>query len=245
MTSFARCETGDEPPSSSIEGVGRKFHLKRKGAHMAKLADLAGMRFERLLALEQSVSDARNRKWICLCDCGKKCVVTSYHLRSHKVKSCGCYRVDFSREKAKTHGMCYTRFYRIYASILTRVTNTNEPSYPRYGGRGIKICERWLSFDNFYEDMFPSYSKDLEIDRIDNDGDYEPSNCRWVTKKTNCNNRSTNRYETLFGETKTAAQWCEHFGIKFSTVFMRIRYGWSVEDAYSRPIRWSRYVRKT
>jgi len=126
-------------------------------------------------------------KWKCLCDCGNFTEVHSQSLRTGNTKSCGCLKI----EKATKHGYVGTPIYRCYNSMKNRCYNINNPSYSDYGGRGIKVCERWKdSFNNFLVDMGERPSKDYSIDRIDNDGNYEPNNCKWSTaKEQNRNNR--------------------------------------------------------
>lgn len=125
-----------------------------------------------------------------------------------------------------------SRFYAIWSDMKTRCYNEKSPAYQRYGGRGIEVCERWHYFANFYADMFDSYKDNLEVDRIDNDGSYEPSNCRWATRKEQCNNRSTSRLITINGETRTLSQWIDLSGLKSNTVRQRFYvYKWPIERA--------------
>lgn len=164
-----------------------------------KPLDLSGQRFGRLIALEWvSTNKQGNSEWLCVCDCGKEVIVNSQKLKSGKTKSCGC----LSREltiKRNSEGFKYNarknRIYRIYYGMKTRCYNPNEPGYHRYGGRGISICDEWLnSFETFQKwALSHGYRNDLSIDRINNDGNYEPSNCRWATAKEQANNRSTNK----------------------------------------------------
>lgn len=164
-----------------------------------KPLNLSGQRFGRLIALEWvSTNKQGNSEWLCVCDCGKEVIVNSQKLKSGQTKSCGC----LSREltiKRNLGGFKYNarknRIYRIYYGMKTRCYNPNEPSYHRYGGRGISICDEWLnSFETFQKwALSHGYRNDLSIDRINNDGNYEPSNCRWATAKEQANNRSTNK----------------------------------------------------
>lgn len=125
-----------------------------------------------------------------------------------------------------------SRFYRVWSDIKTRCYNEKSEFYYRYGGRGIRVCDKWDSFSGFYDDMFESYKDNLEIERIDNDKGYFPDNCRWATRKEQCNNRSNSRYITIEGNTKTLAQWTDLSGIKPSTVRQRLYVlKWSAERA--------------
>lgn len=125
-------------------------------------------------------------------------------------------------------------FYHLWYKIIQRCTHPHNPNFKRYGARGISVCERWRTFKNFEQDMKPSYEKGLWIERIDNNGNYCPENCRWATIKEQCNNRRTNRFVTFDGMKKTIAQWAEHFGIKGSTLRQRFYvYNWSLERCFS------------
>ena len=144
--------------------------------------DLTGKRFGRLVAFAFAKG-----KWYCLCDCGNLALVLQGNLtRSFRVtKSCGCLQKD----KVTKHGLSGHLTYGVWEAMLQRCNNPALKQYKDYGGRGIKVCERWLNFDNFAKDMLPSWKEGLEIDRIDNDGDYKPSNCRWTTHAVNQRNK--------------------------------------------------------
>jgi hypothetical protein len=136
-----------------------------------------------------------------------------------------------------THRLTNTPLHKTWMRMNRRCNNKNSESYHRYGGRGIKVCDRWKSFENFYNDMFPSYSEGMTLERVDNDKDYEPSNVRWATKKEQANNRSTNRIITSDGVSKTLMQWSEVTGIPRTCIESRIKLGWSVERALTTPVR--------
>lgn len=127
--------------------------------------------------------------------------------------------------------------YRAWDHMIYRCTSVNCREYPRYGGRGIKVCDRWLkSFDDFLSDVGPRPSSSHSLDRVNNDGDYEPSNCRWATKREQANNKRNTRKVVYGGREVTIAELSEASGLKHSTIFMRIRrYGWPVERAVSTP----------
>ena len=131
------------------------------------------------------------------------------------------------------------RISRVYWNMKTRCYNKSSNKYHAYGARGIKVCDEWKnSFKKFKEwALSNGYGDNLTIDRINNDGNYEPSNCRWVTNKQNTNNTRKNRVITYNGETHTMSEWCEILGVKLGTLSARIYRGWSLEDVMTRPIR--------
>lgn len=133
------------------------------------------------------------------------------------------------------HGLRKTRLYRIWANMKSRCYNPNTSHYDRYGGRGIKVYEDWIhDFKTFYDwSMQNGYADNLSIDRINNDGNYEPDNCRWVSSKEQSNNVCSNKNITIDGVTKTLMEWCDHYKINYKTVRDRIKRNWSIEKALS------------
>lgn len=127
-------------------------------------------------------------------------------------------------------------FYRCWIEVHRRCRKPDRHDYPQYGGRGIKVCERWESFDNFYEDLWPTWKKGLTLGRIDNDGNYEPSNCRWETIFQQARNTRANRHLTFRGETKITAEWAEIVGIPGKNIGTRLWLGWTVERALTEPM---------
>lgn len=138
--------------------------------------------------------------------------------------------------KNRTHFKTNTPEYRIWRGMKSRCYNSNERAYPRYGGRGIKICDRWMdSFENFLSDMGERPSKDYSIDRICNDGDYSPENCRWATRKEQASNYSRNVLVEYKGETKTLKDWCDQFGLNYGTTRARLKiYEYTPEEAFNK-----------
>jgi hypothetical protein len=124
-----------------------------------------------------------------------------------------------------------TPIYAIWSSMLQRCENRGMPAYDRYGGRGIQVCDEWHDFDVFYDDMGPRPDETYSLDRIDNDGDYCPGNCRWATKKQQSRNRADNRLLTFKGESLCIAEWADRLPLKDSTIRMRLRRGWSTKEA--------------
>ena len=160
--------------------------------HDFRTRDLSGKRFGRLLVVERdSINAGHGATWKCICDCGKEVVIRQDALTTGHATSCGCYR-DSGEYKVR-HGLTGTRIHRIWLAMKQRCKNPNFKQWKDYGGRGISVCKEWNEkhgFDAFYEWAISNgYSDELEIDRIDNDGNYCPENCRWVTHKVNMNNR--------------------------------------------------------
>lgn len=195
-------------------------------------ADLTGQRFGRLTVLERAPSDKSGRiRWECRCDCGNKTIVAGTRLRKGASQSCGCYQRDAVRAHNLTHGETQQkpgeqripRIYRIWANMKTRCNNPNTPYYDRYGGRGIRVCPEWEnSFETFRNWAIANgYADGLQIDRIDNDGDYTPENCRWVSKEENANNKRNNLIIEWNGEAHTAAEWSKLTGISLKSIYTR------------------------
>jgi hypothetical protein len=195
-----------------------------------RILDLTGQRFERLLVVRFAGRTAKDLiVWECLCDCGKTCFHTSNGLRSKversRRRSCGCLGPDVTRERSTTHGKTRTPEYHTWRSMIERCENPNATGFDRYGGRGITICDRWRkSFESFLEDVGERPEKDMQLDRIDNDGNYEPGNCRWATMKEQANNRRKRKPRLTIafnGHEKTIPQWAEFLGISVSTIYLR------------------------
>lgn len=207
---------------------------------MGTYKDLTGQKFGRLIVLKQVGRDKNNQViWLCQCECGNTIKTISNRLKMGKTKSCGCLAKEIKSITHKTHGLSHTRLNRIYRKMKGRCLCKTNPAYPRYGGRGIKICVEWLdNFMNFYNWAINNgYADNLSIDRINVNGNYEPSNCRWATDKIQTRNLRTNHLVTYKGETRCIAEWAEILKIKYSTILQRInKLKWSAEKAFETPI---------
>lgn len=192
-----------------------------------KLIDLSNKSFGRWF-----VSDYAGKSyWNCICKCGTTKKVSSYNLINNKSISCGCY----AAERNTKHGMSRTKIYSIWEGMKQRCTSPSNTYWHRYGGRGIKVCKRWQSFENFYADLGDPPTKQHSLGRINNDGDYEPNNVRWETLEQQNNNKVLNHKVTIDGVTKTLTQWAQENGLKPSTVMSRVSYGWNDYDAVTLP----------
>lgn len=205
-----------------------------------KLAkDITGEVFYRLTVIRENGRKNTGRKeilWECKCCCGNIINTTKQNLSSGCTKSCGCYALDVRKNMHKTHGMSGSHLYNIWAGIKQRCLDENNNAYENYGGRGIKICEDWKnSFTSFYNDMNKGYKKGLEIDRIDNNGNYELSNCRWSNSKEQANNRRSNIILEFNGVKRNITQWSEITKISSKIIFQRINRGWSIEKSLTSP----------
>lgn len=206
--------------------------------------DLTGQRFGRLTVVyrvEDYISPKGYAipKWECVCDCGNKLEARGDKLKSGTLKSCGClHKRTIKKRVNQKHGMSNTRLYRIYKEMYGRCYSPKCPAYQDYGGRGIKICQEWLDdFMNFYNWAITNgYRDDLTIDRINNDGNYEPSNCRWATAKEQARNTRNTVFLTYKGETKSVPEWAEIIGISKDTLTYRKRAGWSDKECIEIPV---------
>lgn len=174
----------------------------------------------------------------CLCSCGKIFKSPVQYVRIGKARSCGCLHIDMKKTTMMTHGQTYSRTYISWGKMKERCTNPKMPSYARYGGRGITICDRWMnSFEAFLADM-GERPEGMSLDRIDNAGNYEPGNCRWANASTQNNNTRRNIYMTHDGQTRTLPEWSALTGLSQSTLRVRyIRLGWSASRALTTPRR--------
>lgn len=195
---------------------------------MPPALDLTGKQFGLLRARSRAGKDKFGAwLWECECRCGKFVRVRGATLNAGKTKACAsCARVAVNT----THGMSKTSLYIRWQAMKARTSNPNQSQYHDYGGRGIKVCDQWLaSFENFAADMGPTFSPELELDRIDVNGNYEPNNCRWITPADQQLNKRNNHVLSFRGETLTVTEWARRIGAKPNTLTTRIRRGWPTE----------------
>lgn len=220
------------------------------------VADI-GMRFGKLVVTSRApkIEGRKKIRWNCLCDCGNTTCATTDTLRIGSVRSCGCLRREVVSKLKRKHGMSRSnagmadKTYSCWVRIKDRCTNPNCEFWHRYGGRGITMCERWSgSFENFLADMGEAPTG-MTIDRYpNNDGNYEPGNCRWATQTEQVRNRSNTVMVECFGRTQSIAAWAEEFNLEYDLVYRRIyRYGWSIEKSITTPVlkTWSRHKPKS
>ena len=194
--------------------------------------DLSGQRFGRLVALTRTTQKcgALNlTAWHCKCDCGNEKIIGTNSLRQGRSTSCGCYRNERVSAAKKTHGARGMPEYIVWKGMRARCLRKQNKSYANYGGRGITICERWSSFENFISDM-GKRPAGTSLDRIDNNGNYEPGNCRWGTRLEQARNRRNVKPIEFGGETLFISEWAEKIGIDYSSMLERLG-KWPLERA--------------
>lgn len=205
---------------------------------MSNMIDMTGKRVNRWLVLSQGATRTRAAYWLCRCDCGTEKEVSGATLRQGK--SHGCRRcVDYSSSTKHGHARHGKRSlaYVSWQKMRTRCYAITSDSYSRYGGRGITICSRWRkSFEAFLADMGERPS-DMTLDRIDNNDNYEPSNCRWATRSEQQGNKRNTRLLTYKGRTMKLIEWAKQQEIHVNTLCYRLKAGWSTADAIMRPVR--------
>lgn len=210
---------------------------------MPDFIDLTGQQFGELTV----ESYAGKRKWNVVCSCGNRKQVLGYNMQSKRTQSCGCIGCKHRAESLTKHGNCGTRLYYIWQAMVQRCYNTNNSHYCHYGERGITVCNEWRNdFQAFYDwAMANGYDENAEfgectIDRIDNDGNYEPANCRLVDRQIQANNTRTNHFIEYKGERMTIAEATRKFGFGVGVLSSRLRRGMTVEEAIETPINLNR-----
>lgn len=206
-----------------------------------KLVDLTGQRFGRLVVIRRASLNIRGKPaWDCRCDCGAHRTIPGAALRKRNTRSCGCLKRDASTNRMRMHGdACHghtTAEFRAWCSARERCSNPKNPAFKNYGGRGIVVCERWLtSYDTFLADMGRKPSPAHTLDRVDNNGPYSPENCRWATRVVQANNTRRNRLLEEDGHVHTAKDWSHLTGLSLSCIWTRLSNGWSIHDTLTLP----------
>lgn len=198
--------------------------------------DMTGRRFGRLVIIGFAGGCTDRFRWYCQCDCGNVSVVTKSNLVSGHTTSCGCYHKERKLAASTRHGKSHTKVHNAWNAMLDRCTNANYEGYPLYGGRGIAVCERWRVFENFFADMGEPPSPQHSLDRIDVNGNYEPSNCRWATAKEQSRNRRSNVIVTYQGVTSCLLEHCERLALNYHVVSRCLRKGWPLDLAITAPL---------
>ncbi len=198
-------------------------------------AQLKGMRFGRLVVVDRSATYRRPGKtqavWECVCDCGKRIAVITYLLTKGSTRSCGCLKAEIiSSGTRRTHGKRRARVYSSWSSMMNRCFNEDCDSYPYYGGRGISVCDRWLRFQSFLDDMGEP-GPGMSLDRIDVNKGYEPGNCRWATRSQQMRNQKRTVWILAGGRRQSLPDWAEELGIKRRTLAFRVKSGWPADRA--------------
>lgn len=214
--------------------------MKENDGRHLKLSDLQGKKFGKLTVIKYN----NDGTWLCKCDCGNYTNKITANIKRNKYPNCGCEK-NYWKSNLK-HNHCHDRIYNIYEKMKSRCYNPNCEDYKDYGARGIKITDEWLDkngFENFYNwAMTNGYSDELSIDRIDVNGNYEPSNCRWATSKTQGNNKRNNHFIEYNGIRHTISEWAEIYNMPYDRLQARISNGWSIEKALLTPKMANQYI---
>lgn len=203
---------------------------------MDRATDLTGREFGRWVVVEKIGFRNRRTWWFCKCQCGTQRAVRSGNLTSGKSLSCGCLQRELASQKFTTHGLGGSSALAAIKSAISRYTKKNYQGWEHYGGRGIKVCERWMNDPTLFVADMGEPAPGMSIERVDVNGDYEPSNCTWADVKTQSRNRTSNRIIEYNGEKKCLAEWSELIGIKQTTIDERMKRGWTVKEAFETPV---------
>lgn len=233
---ICKCDCGNEWAISCSKFATLRFKSCGCNKHACKVDDITGMTFGALTVIKREGSIAVGTgvasAWLCKCDCGKTVTKPGFALRkSRGFISCGCRKIN----PQLTHGMCRSAIYRRWHSMMKRCYSSSNPSFCNYGGRGISVCQRWHDFANFYADMGEPPFQGATLERINNDGNYEPENCRWATRADQSANKRNTVLITHNGVTKCLTNWARTIGLDRKTLEGRLKSGWSVERALTTP----------
>lgn len=248
---LCKCECGNEviAPLKSVKSgrtksCGCLLKEYQSSPHPQRMIKIeSGERYGKLTIIEEVESRIKpngkiERMFLCRCDCGEEIITPLALMRQGHKQSCGCKRFPIKSQSPKPIHRPELRkenprLYRIWSGMRDRCYSENSTNFYLYGARGISICDEWLYFENFCDWANSNgYNDTLTIDRIDVNGNYEPSNCRWVDLITQGNNRRNNTHITYCGETKTLSEWCREKNISIHVVIARIKSGWDIEDLF-------------
>lgn len=205
---------------------------------MSGFKDLSGRKFNRITVLKRVENRGKNPRYLCLCSCGNYKVIRGDAILCGETKSCGCYSKEKLFIRNLKHGLIEIPEYHVWLGMKQRCFNVKTEQYKNYGARGITVCKRWLdSFDNFINDMGRKPTSKHTLERIDVNGNYTYFNCKWATMKEQSNNKTNNRILEYKGVQKTLMQWMSELNLKYTTVLYRLNKGWSIEDAFNKPLR--------
>ena len=216
-----------------------KSNIEGRLAPRGKEPNLPGDRYGRLTLVEEVAGQTCRlsvRKWLCRCECGVETQAHLNNLRGGRTTSCGCYQREAAASttlgRATTHGLSQHPLYHTHNSMLRRCYNPEHKHFASYGGRGITVCERWLSVENFLEDMYPTYSPGLSLEREDNALGYSPENCVWATDLQQGRNQRRNRLVSYLGKNICLAEAAEIAGLNYRRVHNRLsQLGWPTQKA--------------
>lgn len=207
-----------------------------------KRLNIYGKRFGRLTVLREGPRQGSQRTVVCKCQCGG--IKTAYvcNLTTGKTQSCGCFHKEMASKAKKTHGKTKTIEHKIWSNLRARCNCKGSGGYYKYGARGIKVCDRWNSFEDFLDDMGLRPSPEYSIERVDNEGPYSPENCIWATRLMQANNKRNNRFLELDHVRMTLSQWAREICISPKTLQTRLSRNWSVRDVLTTPLGQTRRI---
>jgi hypothetical protein len=202
---------------------------------MGKFIDITGQRFGRLTAIKRLPKWKYTYKWLCKCDCGNETTVLMNNLRRLHTTSCGCHIKEIAGKQRISHGMSYTRIHSIWRNMKKRCSDPNSNRHSSYFDKNITVCDKWLTFEGFYEDMAEGYADNLSIDRLDNSKGYYKENCRWATATEQTNNQTRNKIIEVDGIKDTLANICRAYNVNYKMARDRLLEGWTTERAIKQP----------
>lgn len=201
------------------------------------ICDVTGNRFGRLTAISLISTSKNGARWLFECDCGRTKEIRLANVKNGHTQSCGCEHSRKSREANTTHNMSRTAVYKVWASMIGRCCNPSDAAYPYYGARGISVSDKWKrSFICFLADVGPRPSGGYSIERLNNDGDYEPGNCVWIRQAEQAQNTRRVRRFSVRGSTMTIRQLSQHYGIPAASIIRRLEAGWTIERSVLEPL---------